>query len=436
MNYSEIALLGIGLFLVLMFFRMPIGLAMGLTGFLGLYVIRGGPAALSQVAIVTYRQATFYETTVLPLFIFMGILASHGGISERAFSAINKWIGHFRGGLAMACTGASAAFGAVCGSNIATAATLLSVALPEMRRFKYKDELSLGTIACGGNLGFIIPPSGAFVIYGLVTQESIGKLFLAGILPGILLTLLYCLAIYIWVRAKPEIAPQTPKVSMAERVRSTKDLWEVILIFILVMGGIYMGVFTATEGGAVGSAVILIICLARSKLSWKKFQQALMETGELTGIIFIMIIGSMIFSSFLTTTEVGLKLAHWIEGANIQPVLILTAILIIYILAGCFMDIYAVILVTLPIFYPLVIGIGYDSILFGVLIVFMIMIGCVTPPVGILVFAVKGMARDVPLPIIFRGTMPFILATIFCVGILILVPQLSLLLPNLMIPHA
>ncbi|MFC1845994.1 TRAP transporter large permease [Chloroflexota bacterium] len=435
MNFTEIALLGIFIFLVLMFMRMPIGLAMALAGFIGLSLIRGMPASLSNMAVVTFRNGTFYMMTVIPLFIFMGILASHGGISNRAFNAINKWIGHLPGGLAMAVSGACAAFGAVCGDHIATAGTMLQVALPEMRRHKYKDELSLGCIACSGNLGFLIPPSAAFIIYGIVTQESIGSLFLAGILPGILLMLCFWITIYIWVKLRPEVAPLAPRSSWGERLRSMSALWEIGIVFLVVMGGIYGGLFTPTEAAACGTTIIVLICLARRNLSWGNFKAAMIQTGELTALIFLMIIGAMIFSSFLTTTEVSIRLAEWIQASQIHPMFVLAVILIVYIILGFIMDIFAAILVTLPIFYPLMMALGFDSLWFGVQVVIMICIGSVTPPVGLLVFAVKGMARDVPLFTIFRGTIPFITAMIFCDIILIAFPQISLIIPYLIMPH-
>ncbi len=432
MSFTGLAILVLVIVLVLMFLRMPIGLAMALGGFVGLCLIRGVPASLSNIAVVAFRQGSFYMMTVIPLFIFMGILASYGGLSERAFFCINKWIGHLPGGLAMAVSGACAAFGAVCGDHIATAGTLLQVALPQMRKCKYKDVLSLGCIASSGNLGILIPPSSAFIIYGIVTQESIGKLFLAGILPGILMMLLFWVAIYIWVKLDPQVAPTSPRVSWPERLRSLSGLWEILVVFLLVMGGIYTGVFTPTEGAACGAAVVLIFCIAHRSLSWHNFKAALNETGQLSALIFLLIIGAMIFSTFLTATEVGMRMAEFIESSHVTPLVVLIIILVIYLILGCIMDIFAAILVTLPIFYPLILALGYDSIWFGVQIVIMVCIGSVTPPVGFLVFAVKGMVKDVPLFTIFKGTVPFIIAMVVCDIILIAFPIISVILPKLM----
>jgi len=432
MSYTELAVIGILVVLLLMFLRMPVGLAMALGGFVGLWLTRGMSASLSNIAVVSFRQASYYMMTVIPLFVFMGILASYGGLSERAFQSINKWMGHLPGGLAMAVSGACAAFGAVCGDHIATAGTMLQVALPQMRKNGYKDELSLGCIACSGNLGFLIPPSSAFIIYGIVTQESIGKLFLAGILPGILLTTLFCLTIYIWVRVQPNIAPRGPRASWSDRLRSLAGFWEIMVVFIMVMGGIYAGIFTPTEGAACGVAIVAIVCIARRKLSWQAFKAALTETGQLTAMIFLMIIGAMIFSSFMTTTEISLRIAEFIQNSQIHRMVILISVLAIYLVLGCVMDIFAAILVTLPIFYPLMMALGFDSIWFGVLVVMMVCIGSVTPPVGILIFAVKGMTKDTPLITIFKGTIPFVSAMMAGVIILVLFPQISLFLPHLM----
>jgi C4-dicarboxylate transporter, DctM subunit len=431
MNFTELAILGILIVLVLMFLKMPVGIAMALGGFVGLWLTRGMDASLSNIAVVSYRQASYYMMTVIPLFIFMGIVASYGGLSERAFYSINKWIGHLPGGLAMAVAAACAAFGAVCGDHIATAGTMLQVALPEMRKSHYNDELSTGVIACSGNLGFLIPPSSAFIIYGIITQESIGKLFLAGILPGILLMLLFWATIFIWVRVKPAVAPRGPRSGWVERLISLGGLWEIAVVFLLVMGGIYTGVFTPTEGGACGATIVLIVCILRKKISWQNFKAALRETGQLTAMIFLMIMGAMIFSTFLTTTEVGLNVASWIQSSHIPPTLVLIAVLILYLILGCIMDIFAAIFVTLPVLFPLMMALGFNSIWFGVQIVMMICLGSVTPPVGILVFAVKGMARDVPIYTIFKGTFPFLLAMVVCVIILILFPQISTFLPQL-----
>ncbi|MFC1846018.1 TRAP transporter large permease [Chloroflexota bacterium] len=436
MSLTTIILIGVAIFLILMFLRMPIGLAMALVGFIGIAMVRGLTAALSNVGGIAYTTAISYHLSVIPLFILMGVLAGYGGVSKGAFSALHKWVGHLRGGLAMATTGACAAFGAVCGDHIATAATMCSAALPEMRRYKYSDELSLGCIASGGNLGFLIPPSAAFIVYGFVTQVSVGQLFMAGILPGLLLTLLFWVAIYIQCRVNPKLALPGPKVGWVERLVSLKDIWGIFLLFVVVMGGIYAGFFTPTEAGAVGAAATFLLGLASRQLTWKKFVDALLETVKTTALIFLLIIGAMIFSTFLTITEITITLANFIEGWQVNPYIILATILIFYVITGFFMDIFALLIVSLPIVFPIVVTtLGFDPVYFGVLAVLTIVMGSISPPVGVVVFAVHGIVRDVPLFTIFRGCLPFLAAMFVCLIILTAFPEISLLIPNLMMPY-
>ncbi len=436
MSLTTIIIIGICLFLLLMFLRMPIGLAMALAGFIGIILARGLSPALNNVGSIVYSTATSYNLSVIPLFILMGTLAGYGGVSKDAFSSLHKWVGHLRGGLAMATTGACAAFGAVCGDHIATAATMCTAALPEMRRYNYGDELSLGCIAAGGNLGFLIPPSAAFIVYGFVTQVSIGSLFIAGILPGLLLTLLFWIAIYIQCKINPTLAPRGPQASWGERVKALKGLWSILLLFIVVIGGIYAGVFTPTEAGAVGAFATLILGTATKQLTWQGFVNALFETAMTTAMIFLLIMGAMIFSTFLTTTEVTITLARLIEGWNVNPYVILSVILIFYVITGFFMDIFALLIVSLPIVFPIVvISLGFDPVFFGVLSVLTIVMGSISPPVGVVVFAVHGIVREVPLFRIFRGCMPFLAAMFICLIILVAFPQISLVLPNLMLPY-
>jgi len=436
MDLTTITLIGVGLFLILMFLKMPIGLAMALAGFIGISLIRGIAPALGNISVIAYSTATSYHLSVIPLFVLMGVLAGYGGVSKNAFSTLNKWIGHLRGGLAMATTGACGAFGAVCGDHIATAATMCSAALPEMRRYKYSDELSLGCIAAGGNLGFLIPPSAAFIIYGFVTQTSIGSLFIAGILPGILLTLLFWIVIYFLCRLDPTLAPPGPKVSWMERLKAIRGIWGIFLLFIIVMGGIYTGIFTPTEAGAIGAFAAFILGAASRQLSWQGFAHSLWETIATTAMIFLLIIGAMIFSTFLTSAEVAITVGNLIEGWDVNRYVILAAILIFYVITGFFMDIFALLIVSLPIVFPIVAGpLGFDPVLFGVLSVLTIMMGSISPPVGVVVFAVYGIVKDVPLFKIFRGCMPFLAAMLICLIILVAFPQISLVLPNFMIPY-
>jgi C4-dicarboxylate transporter DctM subunit len=373
---------------------------------------------------------------MIPLFILMGELAFYGGLSKDAFTTLHKWVGHLRGGLAIATVGACAAFGAVCGSHVATAATMCSVALPEMRRYKYQDELSLGSICAGGNLGFLIPPSAAFVVYGFITQVSIGSLFISGIIPGLLITFLFWIQIYIQCMRNPALAPLGPQWSWQERFKSLKGIWGILIIFIIVIGGIYSGVFTPTESAAVGVFAVFIIGLAARQLTFQQFHKSLISTVKTSAIIFFLIIGAMVFSSFLTTTEFALGIGSYIETLQVDRYVIMIAILIVYIIAGFFLDIFAVLMITLPISHPiLVLSLGFDPVHFGVLCVVTIMIGAITPPVGVVVFAISGMVRDVHMYTIFRGCMPFVVTMIIALAILLVFPELSTFLPSLMLPY-
>ncbi len=436
LSLTTVGVIGICLFLIFMFLRMPIGVAMLLSGFIGLWLIRGMPAALSATGIALYRTSSTHILSVIPLFIFMGILAAVGGVSKDAFYTLDKWVGHLPGGLAMAATGACAAFGAVCGNHIATAATMCSAALPEMRRYKYDDKLSLGCISAGGNLGYLIPPSGAFIVYGYITETSIGQLFIAGILPGLVLTLLFWIQIYIQCQINPSLAPRTPAASWKERLISTKGIAGILGVFIIVMGGLYAGFFTPSEAGAVGVAAVFILSMIGRQLTWKKFSNSLVEAGGISAMIFLLIIGAKMFSSFLTTTEIPVTLANMIEGLALNRYVILAAILVFYIICGFFLDIFAILIVSLPVIFPVVVQtLGFDPLHFGVLSVLTIMMGSISPPFGVIVFAIYGMVKEVPIFTIFKGCMPFLGAMVVCLIILVAFSQISLLLPDLAIPY-
>jgi len=436
LSLASVAAIGIFLFLLFMFLRMPIGVAMLLSGFIGIWLIRGLSPALSSTGIALYRTASSHGLSVIPLFILMGILAGTGGVSKDAFSALNKWLGHLRGGLAMATTGACSAFGAVCGSNVAAAATMCSAALPEMRKYGYSDKLSLGSIASGGNLGIMIPPSTAFIIYGFVTETAIGALFIAGILPGLLLTLLFWIQIYVQCRLDPGLAPLAAAASWRDRLIATKGIIGILVVFIIVMGGIYAGFFTPTEAGAVGAAAAFMLGLINRQITWKNFVSSLIDSGRITAMIMLLIIGAKLFSSFLTLTETPITLASMIEGLAVNRYIILSAVLIFYVICGFFMDIWALLIVSLPIIFPIIVAsLGFDALHFGVLSVLTIMMGSISPPFGVVVFTVYGMVREVPLFTIFRGCMPFLGAMVVCLIILVAFPQISLVLPDLAIPY-
>ncbi len=434
MSLELLGILGIVLMLVLMFLRMPIGPVMALVGFLGYSLVVGFEQGSYQFAKTAFSTAATYMLSVIPLFVLMGILASHAKLSDDAFYVVNKWIGHLPGGLAMATIGGCTAFAAVCGAATATAVTMVKVALPEMRKFNYADQLSLGTIASGGMLGFMIPPSIPFILYAYLTEESIGSLFMAGILPGLLIAVLFLLAVYITCRRNPNLASRGPKSTWKERVVSMYRVWGVLVLFLLVMGGIYGGFFTPTEAGAVGAFGALILGLAKRRINGRNLLASLSDTASLAGMILILIIGSTVFNNFIVITEIPFTLAEIAGSLPVPPVAIMAALLIMYVIVGFFMDIIAVIIITVPIIYPILQTLHIDPVWFGVLTVLTIMIGSITPPVGIVVYAVGGIVKEVPLFTIFRGVWPYLFAMLAAMVILVAFPQISLWLPSVMIP--
>jgi len=437
MNLSpmEIGYLMIILLFVLMYLKMPIGVSMLVAGFLGFILIRGLSPGLSSLGIIAWRQGLKEILLLIPLFTLMGLLAARGGISREAFSSIYKWVGHLPGGLAMACTGACAAFGAVCGNQLATSLTMSSVALPEMRKYNYSDDFSLGTIAASGNLGIMIPPSGSFVIYGFLTETSIGALFMAGILPGLLIMLMFWIQMYIQCRLNPSIGPAGPHVGWIERLKSIKGLWAIVLVFFMVMGGIYAGVFTPSEAAACGVAAVFLICLANRGLNWTLFTDSLKETIRISAMIMLIIIGAMYFGSFMTVSQIPNILADLVASLSVNRYIVIGIILLVYIICGFVMDVYGILVITLPILFPVVVAVGFDPLHFGVMCVLTIMLGGITPPFGMQVFALSGMFKDVPTFTIFRGTLPFVITMIIGLVIILFVPIISTLLPDFMIPY-
>lgn len=435
LSLQLIGLIGIVVFLILMFLKMHVGLALLLSGFIGITLSRGLTPALSTIGTSIYRVGSSEYLAVIPLFILMGILAGSGGLSKNAYIAFNKWFGHLRGGLAMATIATCAAFGAVCGDNLSAAITMTKAVLPEMRKYGYSDELSLGAIVCGGSLGILIPPSTAFILYGFVTETAIGALFISGILPGILLTCMFLLQIYIQCKINPALAQKAPAVSWKERLIATKGIFGIAIVFIIVMGGLLAGFFTPSEAGAVGAFAVLIVSIIFREAELKMVGNSLLEAGKLTAMVMLLIIGATVFSFFLTTAEMAQAFISIIEGLTLNRYVVMTIILFVYLLFGAFTHIWAVLLITLPIFFPIITSLGFDPLQFGVLCVLTIMIGCITPPVGVVVFALAGMLRnEVPFSTIFRGCAPFLLTMLLCVVILVAFPQISTALPDLMIP--
>jgi tripartite ATP-independent transporter DctM subunit len=432
MDPTTVGLIGLAILVIALFSRMPVGFVMALVGFLGfsyLVSLEGGLRLFAKDIFVIFGS---YSLTVIPLFILMGQIAFHAGISRRLYDSAYTFLGHFPGGLAMATIGACAGFAAICGSTNAAAATMATVALPEMKRYKYSMELATGSVAAGGSLGILIPPSVIFIVYGIMTQQSIGKLFAAGILPGILLSILFILTIYIRVRIKPVLGPPGPKTSLREKLQSLSGVIEMLLIFGLVMGGLFKGFFTPTEAGAAGAFITLMLAVGRRHISWEKFLVAIWESVRISCMVLVIVAGATVFGHFLAVTRIPYILADWVAGLPLPPWAIMGLIISIYLIGGCFMDSLAMILLTIPIFYPVAVNLGYDPIWFGVIIVLITEMGVITPPVGVNVYVVSGVAKDVPLEVIFKGILPLLGALIVCNIILIIFPQIALFLPSLM----
>ena len=418
----------IAVLFVLLFSGMSIGLVMILVGFVGMAYLVNMTSGLSSLGTVPYLTIANYSLAVLPLFILMGELAFASGLSDELYFMVNKWIGHWPGGLAMATVGGCALFGAVCGSSTATAATLATVALPEMKKYSYKPILATGALASAGTLGILIPPSNGFIIYALTTNISIGKLFISGIVPGIILSLLFMSTIYIWTKWDKDLAPRAPGSSWKERFLSLRGSWGVIVLFGVVMGGLYLGVFSPTEAAGIGAFGAFAFGLLRRRLTFRRFIESLLATMRVTGMIFLIIIGTMVFGYFLALTNVPANVSKFVGNLDVNRIIILLGILVLYVILGCLMDIIAMVLLTMPFIFPIINTLGYDPIWFGVIMVVMMEMGLITPPVGLNVYVISGMVKDVPMYTIFKGIVPFLLALIVMIAILIVFPGIALVL--------
>jgi tripartite ATP-independent transporter DctM subunit len=379
-----------------------------------------------------FEMFSSHSLTVIPLFMFMGQISFYSGISRRLYDAAYVLIGARPGGLAMASVAACAGFAAISGSTNATAATMATVSIPEMKRFKYDMGLAAGTVAAAGSLGILIPPSTIFIVYGILTEQSIGSLFLAGILPGILLALLFVAAIHLQVRRNPALAPAGPKTTWIQKIKSLTGVFEALLIFGSVMGGLFSGVFTPTEAAAVGAFFTLLLSVVRRQLSLKHFFKAIADTTRLSCMVMVIVAGATVFGHFMAVTRIPFDLSNWVAALPLHPMLIMMVIIMIYLVGGCFMDGFALIMLTVPIFFPVAQALGFDPIWFGVIIVLIAEMGVITPPVGINVYVVYGVSKDIPLEAIFRGVLPFLLALIICNGLLMIFPQIALFLPGLL----
>lgn len=431
MDPFVIGLIGIVVLIILLFSKMPIGAGMAIVGFVGFAAVVGFEPALGVLRTVPYTTFSEQSLSVIPLFLLMGAFAFNSGMSEDLFNAVYKWIGHWRGGVAMATIVACACFAAISGSSLATAATLGAIALPEMKKYRYDDGLATGAVAAGGSVGILIPPSVILILYGIITEQSIGKLFLAGIIPGIMEAVFYLFTVSYLTYRNPQRGPRGPRSTLGEKFGSLKGAWEVMLLFVVVIGGIYKGVFTPTEAAGIGAFGTFFFSLVRKRLNWGNFKMSLSSTVQTTGMLFLIILGAMIFGYFLSVTRLPMDLASAVSGLPVPRYVILIIILAIVMMLGCIMDSMAIVLLTIPVFYPLIEHLNFDPIWFGILVVRVTEMGLITPPVGLNVFIIKGIS-GVPTGTIFKGIIPFLTADVLQVIVLLLFPQIVMFLPNLM----
>ena len=425
------ALLGFGAMFVLMALRIPIAFSMGIVGVVGIGLMRSWNAALSSTATEILDIAK-YTLSVVPLFVLMGNFVTRAGMSRELYRAAYSFIGHRRGGLAMSTILACAGFGAICGSSIATTATMARVAMPEMRRFNYRDSFATGAIAAGGTLGILIPPSVIMVIYGIMTEQSIGALFAAGIVPGILATALYMLTAHLVVRRDPALGPPGARTPWPERLKALRDIRSVVLLFVLVLGGLYGGWFTPTEAAGIGASGGFLIALARRELDAASLVHVLTDSARTTAMLFTIVIGASLFANFVNFTTLPSDLREFVLQFGLNPILVVVAICVIYVVLGTAMEELSMILLTVPVFFPLIQALGFDGVWFGILVVCVVEIGMISPPVGMNVFVLRSVLPDVPTGTIWMGVTPFLMADIVRLALLVAFPAIALWLPQLL----
>ncbi len=429
-----VGIIGTVVVFLLLFLGMPIAFALMLVGFGGISYLSSVDAALPAVASTVWEVASFYPYTVIPLFIVMGGFAGSSGITRELYTTFDLWMRRLPGGLAIATIGACGGFAAVSGSSVATAATMGTVALPEMKRFNYDDRLATGSVAAGGTLGFLIPPSIGFVVYGMLTEQSIGKLLVAGMLPGVLLTAGYIAVAVLWVKLRPAMAPASPEpVSWSQRFTALRGVWEPLALFLLVMGGIYLGLFTPTEAGAVGATVLFLVALLKRRLTWSALVEALLESVRISVMVLILVAGANVFSTFLALSTIPMQVASWAAGLAVSKYVVLLVIILIYLFLGCFLDAISMMVLTMPVIFPIVQALHFDPIWFGVIAVLMMEAGLITPPMGLNIFTVAGVAKGVSVETIFRGVAPFLAAVFLVVFFITVFPGIALMLPRMML---
>ncbi len=430
MSPATTGIVGIGVLLLLFLFRMPVAFAMAFVGLVGFTYLSGAEPALSILARDIFEQFTSYPLSVIPMFILMGSFAFAAGISRRLYDTAYTWVGQLRGGLTMATVLACAGFAAICGSSTATAATMGKIALPEMKRYNYDDTLATGTVAAAGTLGILIPPSTVLIVYGILTEESIGRLFVAGVLPGLLLSLFFVLTVAVICLRNPALGPPGAPTSWRKKAGAVTGVVETIVLFLLAIGGLFLGWFSPTQAGAIGAAGALVIGLARRELSWQTFLEATKDGLRTSCMVIFIITGAVIFGHFMAVSRIPFMLADWVGGLPLPTMGIIGVIAFIFFIGGFFMDAMALIVLLIPIIFPLLVALGIDLIWFGVIVVLVGEMGVITPPVGVNVFVIKGIAPDIPVETIFKGIFPFLGALIVCTIILIAFPQIATFLPS------
>lgn len=424
------ALIGFAAMLLLIFLRVPVAFSMALVGFIGVGIMRNWPSAYAMTGAVVRESGFQYLLSVLPLFILMGNFITQAKLSKELYAAAYAFLGHRKGGLAMSTVVACGGFGAVCGSSLATAATMSKVAYPEMRRLGYSRALASGSIAAGGTLGILIPPSIVMVVYAILTEQSIGKMFAAGILPGLLAIIFYLLAVRWTIWRDPNSGPPGERMSWKERLLALRDVWGVLVLFIIVMGGIYGGVFSSTEAAGIGACGAFLFALLRGRLTWQVLSSVLVESARTTGMLFMVLIGALLFSSFINFTSMPGDLQDWVQQFDMSPIVVILLICAIYIILGSVLESMSMVLLTVPIFYPLVQHLGFDLIWFGIIVVVVTEISFITPPVGMNVMVLKSLLPDVKMSTLYRGVIPFVVADVFRLAVLLAFPVISLLLPK------
>jgi len=432
MDLVLIGVLGITILLLVLFFLgMPVGFAMAVVGFCGFSYVVSFKAALNMVSTDLWLTFSKYGLTVIPLFVLMGYLAFNAGIAERLYNAAYKWVGHWPGGLAIATIGADELFAAICGSNTATAATMGAVALPQMKKYNYDTRLSSGTVVTGGTLGTVMPPSVVIIVIGLQTEQSIARLFLGGILPAILLGSLFVITILLLCRLNPKFGPAGPRASLREKIGSLPGVLEAVAIFVLVIGGLFIGLFTPTEAGAVGVFCTFVVALATGKLTWKGLLSSIRDTLKISCMVFVLVTGAIIFGRFLAVTRIPFMVADFAAELPVSPLVVLAFVLLIYLIGGCVMDALGFLVLTIPIFFPLGMALGFDPIWYSIILTMVTTLGAITPPVGVNIYVVKGLAPEISLGTIFKSVSFFLTACIVCIIILIAFPQIVLLIPGI-----